>query len=147
MLGSGQGWTRWSQGWRDRGAPAPGRPLPGTRFLPWSGPIQSFIRNRQEQATIRRPGEIARLSLIELGLAGLTPLPNQGTQVHPKKARPATVLFRRPFCRSGCRCQPYSVIQQAKRAAKVRSTKVRGVKLSPVTLAGWLLKRVARPVV
>lgn len=72
--------------------------LPGTRFLPWSGPIQSLIRNRQEQATIRRAGEIARLSLIELGLAGLAHPPNQGTQVHPKKARPATVLFR--FARS-----------------------------------------------
>lgn len=58
--------------------------------------IQSFIRNMQEQATIRRPGEIARLSLAQLGLVGAPDLPNQGAHVHPKKARPATVLFRRP---------------------------------------------------
>lgn len=61
--------------------------------------IQSFIRNTQEQATIRRAGEIARLSLAQLGLAGALDLPNQGAHVHPKKARPATVLFvGRPGC-------------------------------------------------
>lgn len=63
--------------------------------------IQSFIRNGQEQATIRRAGEIARLSMAQLGLVGVPGLPNQGAQVHPKKARPATVLFRRPFRLSG----------------------------------------------
>lgn len=99
---SGQGW---SQGWAAGGPCARGLPsLPSLVGAPsLARAIQSFIRNTQEQATIRRAGEIARLSLAQLGLAGALDLPNQGAHVHTKKARPATVLFvGRPGCSGFC---------------------------------------------
>lgn len=86
-----------------QGAPAPEGCVPGHGSCPWPaepgqpGQFNLSFRNMQEQATIRRAGEIARLSMAQLGLARVPRLPNQGAHVHPKKARPATVLFRRPF--------------------------------------------------
>lgn len=86
---SGQGWN---QGWA-AGGPCARAPHPWSALLPWPGQFNLSSGTRQEQATIRRPGEIARLSLAQLGLVGAPHLPNQGAHVHPKKARPATVLF------------------------------------------------------
>lgn len=92
---SGQGWNQ------GRAAGGPCAPS-SSWLLPLAAltrAIQSFIRNMQEQATIRRPGEIARLSIARLGLAGPPDLPNQCAQVHPKKARPAhrSFLLHPPF--------------------------------------------------
>lgn len=86
---SGQGW---SQGWAAGGPCARALHL-WSALLPWSGQFNLSSGTRQEQATIRRPEEIARLSLAQLGLVGAPRLPNQGAHVRPKKARPATVLF------------------------------------------------------
>lgn len=128
---SGQGWNQ------GRAAGGPCAPS-SSWLLPLAAltrAIQSFIRNMQEQATIRRPGEIARLSITQLGLAGTPDLPNQCAQVHPKKARPAHRSFSSSFLRSGC-----AVLCCAR--PRYNGTTVPRVKLSVTT--GWIARPTAQ---